>query len=141
MTTIQIIQAGIIVLVTILNVFLTYKNVALAYRKHQDQKPVIDITVEKLPPYQNDDEKTVLILKNVGNKDSDPNLLIILNCSWLTGISYKFNLNTESSYLAVNEEIKWKIRINDKIPPNSKITIDVLNPIDGRGWNYSEQIS
>ncbi len=122
-------------------VIATILNVYLAFKKHSQQKPVIDIKVENLPPYKTINDKTTIILKNVGNKDSDGDLEILIICSWITSVSYKLELPDAGGFLAPNEEMKWKIRLNDELTGNSSIKVLATNPISKNTWSYVEQIS
>lgn len=133
MNSITIISTIIIIIATLFNLYLTLW-------KYLQQTSVIDIKIDNLPPYPNEKEKTVITLKNVGLKKTKKNLNVTLSCSWLSGISYKLEFPSESYFLAPNEEISWKIRINDNIPENSNIRVNVRTPY-GTSWDLHEQIS
>ena len=131
---------------TIIIIGATILNLAIVYKSYLIKKPVIDIKLENLPPYDdNNTEKTVLKLKNVGGKDSSSNFTTILSCSWMESMSLKFNL-PKGHFLAQNEEIIWKFRLDENIPPNSSINVVVEQKAwflatRVMGWNYSEQLN
>ena len=103
----------IIICATAFNLFITYENYLM-------KKPVIDIKLENLPPYDNKTQKTTLKLKNVGHKKTSRDFTTILSCSWMPSMSFKFSL-PKNEFLDQNEEIIWKFRLDESIPPNSSI--------------------
>lgn len=133
MDKIQVISTVIIIAATIFNIYMTYW-------KYSQQDPVIDIKTTNLPPYENKEDKTVVNIKNVGQKKTKKNLIVVVSCSWMPGVSYKLNFHEQVHYLAPNEEISWKLRINDEMPVNSSIHVRVSEN-NGLYWDYNEQIT
>ena len=119
----------IIIGATIFNLYVVYKNLRIVENKEKEKKPVIDIKVDNLPPYNNQNEKTILRLKNVGTKATTPNMETSLSCSWMSSISLKFNMPSKDYVLDPNEEIIWKFRLDENFPNSSTIYVEVLNEI------------
>lgn len=128
---IDYISTVIIVGATIISLYFVYKN-------YMTKVPVIDIKLKNLPPYANENEKTVLKLKNVGNKMTGKSFDTTLSCSWLPSISLKFNPPSKGYTLDPNEEIIWKFRLDENYPPSSSIYVKVDD--ENKYWELSEQI-
>ena len=136
MIEIDSILAIVIIGATVLNLYIVYLSYLI-------KKPVIDIKLENLPPYDDKTEKTILKLKNIGQKDSSRDFTTILSGSWMPSMSLKFNL-PERHFLAQNEEIIWKFRLDENIPPNSSINVIVKQKFGfyrTAVWTFSEQIN
>ena len=121
----------IIIGATIFNLYIVYKN-------YSTKVPVIDIKLNNLPPYENKNEKTVLKLKNVGNKGTASDFDTTLSCSWLSSMSFKFNPPSKGYRLDPNEEISWKVRLEENFPSSSNIYVEVKDK--NRVWELSEQL-
>ena len=125
----------VIIGATILNLYLVYIN-------YKIKTPVIDIKLDNLPTYKNEEEKTILKLKNVGTKTTKPNLEITLSCSWMPSMSMKFNLPSKAYHLAPNEEIIWKFRMDENFPMASTVHVLVKEKgiLGGVWWEFTEQL-
>ena len=141
----------IIIGATVSNLYVVYKNLKIVENKEKEKNPVIDIKVDNLPPYNDQNEKTTLRLKNVGTKATNPNLMTSLSCSWMPSISLKFNMPSEDYTLEPNEQIIWKFRLDENFPNSSTIYINVRskkNYTDGKfrkkymtlHWELTEQL-
>lgn len=128
---IDYISTVIIVGATIISLYFVYKN-------YMTKVPVIDIKLKNLPPYANENEKTVLKLKNVGNKMTGKSFDTTLSCSWLPSMSSKFNLPSKGYRLDSNEEIIWKIRLDENYPASSTINVKVID--NKFTWELNEQL-
>jgi ribosomal protein S8E len=95
MTTIQITCTIIVVIATIINLFFAYRNFI-------EKTAVVEIKVENLPPYTNPEDRTTVLLKNVGTTKTSTNLETLITCSWMSNISYKLNLPNPAFFLAPN---------------------------------------
>jgi hypothetical protein len=133
MTTIQITCTIIVVIATIINLFFAYRNFV-------EKTAVVEIKVENLPPYSNPEEKTTVLLKNVGTTKTSANFEALITCSWMPNMSYKLNLPNQAFFLAPNEEVTWKIRLDNDVIKNSTVSIKVT---DKRGyyWDRHDQVS
>ena len=131
----------IIVGATIFNLYVVYKNFKISEKIEKTKHPVMDIKLDNLPPYQGEKEKSILRLKNVGTKATNPNLSTTLSCSWMPSLSMKFNLPSEGYILSPNEEIIWKFRLDENIPPSSLVHVEILDTlIDKRFYGESKNI-
>ena len=141
----------IIIVATIFNLFVIYKNLKIAENREKEKNPVIDIKVDCLPPYNSQNKKTILMLKNIGTKSTNPNMKTSLSCTWMPFISFQFDVPTENYILEPNEEIIWKFKLSEDVPVSGTIFIEVLdlktvrryiffkNYIQAR-WELTEQI-
>lgn len=132
------IPAILIIGATIFNLYVVYKNYKISQKREMAKTPVMDIKLDNLPPYENEKEKTNLRLKNVGTKETDHDFSTILSCSWMPSLSLKFNLPSSGYYLAPNEEITWKFRLDENFPPTSTVRVKVQDK--GISWEFTEQL-
>ncbi len=109
------------------------------FRTHRARRPAVIITLSDLPPYQNDRATTYLAVKNVGTGATSRKLDITVSCSWMPFLSYRLNLPSEAYCLEPNEEYWWRFRMNDRVVPNSTVTVAVK---DSRRhyWKLQEHI-
>lgn len=122
----------IIIIATIFNLWFVYQNWAI-------KKPVVEILVDTLPKYKSDQDKTVVTIKNVGEKATGQNPDVTISCSWMPNISYRLNFPTNSYNLEPKEAMIWKVRLDSAPPENSSIVITVR---DGAfSWERHEQIT
>ena len=135
----------LIIAASIFNLYVVYKNYKIFKKNYEiaqtiemTKKPVVDIKLDNLPPYENENEKTILRLKNVGIKETNPDFSTILSCSWTPSLSLKFNLPSSGHQLAPNEEISWKFRLNENFPPTSTIRVQVSDK--SFFWELTEQL-
>ena len=130
---------------TIFNLYVVYKNYKIVQKNYKivqkiemAKTPVMDIKLDNLPPYENENEKTILRLKNVGTKQTNPEFSTIVSCSWMPSLSLKFNLPSSGYYLAPNEEITWKFRLDENFLPTSTVHVKVNDK--GSVWVLTEQL-
>ncbi len=86
-------------------------------------KPVINIYMEELPPYKNNQDKTFIRIKNDGTSITGSDLEVLINFSWNPDYSYKLHFPSKGYQLDINEEYSWKIRIPENYPPSSFVQI------------------
>ena len=130
----------VIVVATAINLFFVAKGYWLNKKKSDSEAAVIDINMTNLPPYTGDcDKRTVVSLKNVGTAKSEPGLLVLVNCSWTPGVSYKLNFPTESTKFGINEEFSWKLHLPGNPPEGSNISVEVKAK-DSADFIFQEQV-
>jgi len=95
------------------------------FRTHQSKKPVVNIELEELPPYENKQSRTLIRVKNVGTSPTTRDLQITVDCSWMPLVSYRLNFPTVKYCLDPNEIYWWRIRLNDQLVPNSVVRVTV----------------
>ncbi|RIA31597.1 hypothetical protein DFO61_2321 [Ectopseudomonas oleovorans] len=122
----------IIIGATALNLWFVYSNWSI-------KKAVIEIQAESLPKYSSDEEKTLITIKNVGEKATGKKPTVTISCSWMPNISYNLNFPSDGYNLEHKESMKWKIRLDNNPPANSSIIIRVSD--NGAGWEHHEQIT
>lgn len=140
----------IIIGATFFNLYVVYKNFKISEKNEKTKTPVIDIKLDNLPPYKGEKEKSILRIKNVGTKATNPNLSTTLSCSWMPSLSMKFNLPSEDYILAPNEKIIWKFRLDENIPPSSLVYVEILDTLiekrfyggskNALQWELTEQL-
>lgn len=141
----------IIIGATIFNLYVVYKNFKISEKTEKTKTPVMEIKLDNLPLYKSEKEKSILRLKNVGTKATNPNLSTTLSCSWMPSLSMKFNLPSETYILEPNEEIIWKFRLDENIPPSSLVHVEIIDKyIEKKGfyitmenfrkWELTEQL-
>jgi hypothetical protein len=129
----------VIIIATGINVFFVVKNYLMNKKKLDRESAVIDIKLSNIPPYSGEDNRTVVTLKNVGNADSADQILVLVSCSWTSGISYKLNFTTPDTYFGINEEFSWKLELPGDPPTGSSIAVTV-DPAKGPNFEYHEHI-
>lgn len=95
------------------------------FRAHRAKKPVISITMDGLPPYESQQAKTEVRVKNVGSASTTRRLDVTVHCSWMPLLSYRLNFPTETYCLEPEEEHWWRFRMNDNLVPNSLVKVTV----------------
>jgi hypothetical protein len=142
-----------IIALTIINIFFVYKNylfnqqmskanekmAVIATEKRNSEKAVIDIKLKNLPPYKTENDRTHIILKNIGNDDTRALPIVLLSCSWTPGISHKLNFPSGNSLVSINEEFQWKLRLPGNPPEGATIELEADDP-KGFSWHYHESI-
>jgi hypothetical protein len=107
---------------------------------HRTKKPVVAISMVDLPPYPDEQRRTVINIKNVGTAATTRRVDITVSCSWMPFLSYRLNLPTAAYCLEPNEEYWWRFRMDDNIVPNSVVTVTVRDA-QRDSWKLQEQIN
>jgi hypothetical protein len=141
MTTLTLISTIIVIAATLVNLYFVYKNFGFTKRGHESKIPVLDIKLENLPPYKDANQKTILKIKNVGEKRTCDNPLIVVSCSWMPSVSYKMNFPSDPYRFDPNEEVIWKFRIDEHFPANSIVAVAAYDAEADTSWDLHEQIS
>ena len=92
---------------------------------HRAKKPVINIQISGLPPYASEDDRTKVVIQNVGTKATSRKVHVTVDCSWMPLISYRLNFPSEGYCLEPGEEHRWRLRLNEKLVPNSLVRVTV----------------
>ena len=111
--------------VSIISLLLSATAGYFQWRTHISKKPVVGITIDDLPPYEDPTDRTVIAIKNVGTAATTRELSITVTCSWMPLISYRLNLPTEKYCLDPNEDYWWELRLNEELVPNSTVRVTV----------------
>jgi hypothetical protein len=138
-TAVTFAPVAITLIATAVNVFFVYKNYQLTSQRHQAYQPVVDIKLDGLPPYNEPADKTLIKLKNVGQA-STTTLDVNLSCSWMPTVSYTFNFPTPNFILAPNEEIIWRMRLDQNYKPGDTVRLKVIDRKGTQWWELHEQI-
>jgi hypothetical protein len=109
------------------------------FRTYRARRPAVVITLTDLPPYTDNNATTYVAVKNVGTGATTRRLDITVFCSWMPLLSYRLNLPSESYCLEPNEEYWWRFRMNDRVVPNSTITVRVRDA-DRDYWETRQHI-
>ena len=110
------------------------------FRTHRAKKPVVAITISDLPPYTDNSGTTYVHIKNVGTAATSRHVNIAVSCTWMPLISYKLNLPTEDYCLEPSEEYWWRFRMNDRVVPNSMVTVIVSDAGADDFWKLHQHI-
>lgn len=109
------------------------------FRTYRARRPAVVITLTDLPPYKDNSAVTYVAVKNVGTAATTRQLDITVSCSWMPLLSYRLNLPSESYCLEPNEEYWWRFRMNDRVVPNSTVTVRVRDA-DRDYWEARQHI-
>lgn len=107
-------------------------------RTHQAKKPVINIAIDGLPPYESPQDRTLVTITNDGTAATTRQLDVRVDCSWMPLISYRLNL-PDKYCLEPNEHYWWRIRLNDQLVPNSMVKVTVWDSRRDH-WQVSEHL-
>jgi hypothetical protein len=140
MNTLNVISTIVVLFATVINLYIAYRGYWISHKTESAKRPVVDIKLEGLPPYVDDNQKTILKLKNVGTKETNADLFVIVSCSWMPAISYKMNFPSEGHTLDINEEIIWRFRLDEHYTPNSVVAVQVTDSKTSMFWELHEQI-
>lgn len=113
-------------------------NCYIAYRIFRAREPVIEISVENLPPYQNESKKTKLTIKNVGTAGTTSDLKVIADLSWMPHTSLYFSLPEGRYILSPKESFSWNVPWPEPTPGSH--TIQVTVSMAGKEWRCLETI-
>lgn len=97
------------------------------WRTHRAKKPVVDIAVDGLPPYADAVQLTTICLKNVGSAATVRGPEIEVECSWVPGLVQRLRLPHDNYCLDPNEQMSWKVRLDDSLPSHSKVVVRVYD--------------
>lgn len=140
MDALNIISTAIVLFATVINLYIAYRGYWISHKSESAKRPVIDIKLEGLPPYADDNQKTVLRLKNVGTKETGPDPVAVVSCSWMPTLSYKMNFPSDGYIIDVNEEVIWRFRLDEHYSPNSVVAVKVTDTKTSTFWDLHEQI-
>jgi len=114
--------ANISLVLSIIALVISIIHLAIEYlSKLKTEFPTIKISASVLPPYKNNEAKTLIIIQNIGTSISkNPELSI--DYSYTEGETY---IPLEDDFLALNETIEKRVRLVEPPSGTHEVTFSV----------------
>ncbi|MCW5201031.1 hypothetical protein VU07_04430 [Desulfobulbus sp. F4] len=120
------------------SILTTLAAIYYARQSYLINTPTLKLSIDNLPPYENDVDLTEIKVVNVGNNTAR-NIRMIVHCSWFDSMEIYLKFPSKNWVLCPKEEYKWKVRLPCIGSINSgKVTLEAKN--EKQSWELSEII-
>ena len=130
--------AIISIVLSIIALTISIIHLAIEYlSKLRTEFPTIKISANDLPPYNNNEAKTLIKIQNIGTSIAK-NLDLFIDYSYTEGETY---IPLEDDFLTLNETIEKRVRLIE--PPSGTHEVKfivTIGKIGGRGYGFTKTI-